>query len=403
MKKNISPFKPKKYIKFKPKNFNVYTFNAGFKKTTDDLLVIVFKNLANFSSVYTNSSMPAAPIIWNKKYKNNKCKILIVNSGNANAFTGIDGIEEINKYVKFVSKKFKCKKNQVLVASTGVIGEKLNSKFIISTLNKNSQIEPKNILDAAKAIMTTDTYPKVAEKIIKIGNQKFKIFGIAKGSGMISPKMATMLSFIFIEIPLNKIQLNKILKDNIDETFNSITVDGDTSTNDMTTLFSTKKEDNKKLNKKTLDFISKELKYLMHNLSKQIVCDGEGISKLISVNVVNAKSKNQAKKIAFSIAESNLVKTAIYGKDANWGRIIMAIGKSNEKLDINKMQLKFGKNIVAEKGKASKKINIKNLNKYMKRKIIDINLNLNSGKYNKTILSSDLTNEYVDINADYRS
>ena len=403
MKKYISPFKPKKYIKFKPKNFDVYTFNAGFKKNADDLLVIVFKNLSNFASVYTNSSMPAAPIIWNKKYRNNKCKILIVNSGNANAFTGSDGIEEINKYVEFVSKKFKCKKNQVLVASTGVIGEKLNSKFIISALNKNSQIKSKNILNAAKAIMTTDTYPKIAEKIIKIGKHKFKIFGIAKGSGMISPKMATMLSFIFIEIPLNKIQLNKILNDNIDETFNSITVDGDTSTNDMMTLFSTKNEENKKLNKEVLDFISKEVKDLMHNLSKQIVCDGEGISKLISVNVLNAKSKNQAKKIAFSIAESNLVKTAIYGKDANWGRIIMAIGKANEKLDANKIELKFGKYIVAEKGRASKKISIKNLNEYMNGQIIEINLNLKSGTYNKTILSSDLTKEYIDINADYRS
>ena len=286
-----------------------------------------------------------------------------------------------------------------------MIGEQLNPIPIVNKLKIIKNSKSKNLLDAAKAIMTTDTYPKIAVETVKINGKNINIYGIAKGSGMIAPNMGTMLSYIFIETFLTKKIINKLLKLNIENTFNSISVDGDMSTNDTVMLFSVGNENFKKVDNENKTFykILSALNKIMLNLSHQIVCDGEGISKLIEVNVFKAKSKIQAKKIAFSIAESLLVKTAIFGQDANWGRIIMAIGKTSEKIDINKISLKFGKYIIAEKGKISKKMNNNKLSKYMKNEIVKINLDLQNGKYNKTVWSSDLTNEYIKINADYRS
>ena len=405
-KKYISPFKPLKSIKVKTSGFKIYTFNAGYKRFSDDLVIICFDKAVAISSVYTQSSTPSAAVIWDKKIsKKNLCKVLIVNSGNANAYTGKEGIEAIKKYCAFASKILKCKLNQIYVSSTGVIGESLDPLLIINKLKILKRSKTKNLLDAAKAIMTTDTYPKICSETFKINGKKINIYGIAKGSGMIAPNMGTMLSYIFIEASLNNQTLNKLLKFNIENSFNSISVDGDMSTNDTVMLFSvgdiklTKKENNEIV----FNLLPTALKKIMLNLSHQIVCDGEGISRLIEVNITNAKNKIQAKKIAFSIAESLLVKTAIFGKDANWGRIIMAIGKTSEKIYPNKISLKFGKFIVAEKGKISKRINETSLKKYMKNKIIKINLNLNIGKFSKTVWSSDLTNEYIKLNTDYRS
>ena len=403
-RKYISPFRPNNFIKFKPKYFKIYTFKAGFKKYNKDLLVIIFSKLVPVSAVYTKSSTPSAPIIWDKKIGKNLCKVLIVNSGNANAFTGIVGLKAIKKYAKVASNLCNCKINEVFVSSTGVIGEQLNSNLIINKLNLLRNTSSGNILEAAEAIMTTDTYPKIAQEVVINNKNKIRIFGIAKGSGMIAPKMGTMLAYIFIETSLNKIELNKILKENIESTFNSITVDGDTSTSDTVMLFSLG-NNNKLLNKdsKLKKSISLSVKKVMLNLSKQIVCDGEGISKLIEVNVLNAKNKIQAKKIAFSIGESLLVKTAVFGEDANWGRIIMAIGKVGRNIDQNKIILKIGNYNITKNGQMLKKINLNKLAKYMKNKIIRINLDLKLGKYNKTIWSSDLTSNYIKINADYRS
>ncbi len=404
IKKNISPFKPKKFSRLKSNFFNIYTFNAGFKKNSSDLLIIVFKKLVRQSILSTASSTKAAPVIWNNKIKNNLCKVLIVNSGNANAFTGSKGSAQIKAYAKIASKIFNCNLYEIFVSSTGVIGEQLNSDLIISQLEMIKFAKKKNLYDAAKSIMTTDTYAKIALKNIIINKKKIKIYGIAKGSGMIAPNMGTMLSYIFIELDLSKIQLRKILKENISDTFNSISVDGDTSTNDTVMLFSL--NDSRKLDlkdKKSFNLVSLAIKDVMLDLAKQIVCDGEGISKLIEVKVSNAKSRIQANTIAFSIAESSLVKTAIYGEDANWGRIIMAIGKTNEKVNLKKLVISIGKNIIVRNSMEAKNINLTKLASYMKNKIIRINVNMGLGSFNKTVWSSDLTHKYISINTDYRS
>ncbi|MDC3074993.1 bifunctional glutamate N-acetyltransferase/amino-acid acetyltransferase ArgJ [Pelagibacteraceae bacterium] len=398
----ISLFKPKKIKDFNPTGLKIYTFNAGFKKKDKDLLLIIFDRTINVSCVYSKTSTPSAPIIWDKKNNKGKAKALVVNAGNANAHTGNDGLKIIDKYVKALTKKIGCRVDEVLVSSTGVIGEKFNPNLII---NKFEYIKSKNkhsLLESAKAIMTTDTFPKVSIKNINLDNQSLKIYGIAKGSGMIQPNMGTMLVYIFIECEVSKKLINRLLKNNLDNTFNSITVDSDTSTSDTLMMFSIGNK-NVNLNKKNFKILNNKIHELMHDLSLQVIKDGEGVSKLIRVNVINARSKNQAKKIAFSIANSPLVKTAVAGEDANWGRVIMAIGKTEENIYQNKIKVYFGKNIVCEKGSISKKINIIKLNKYMKNNIIEINVKLDLGKFSQTVYGNDLTFEYLKINADYRS
>ncbi len=400
--KMISIFKPKKIKDFNPNGLNIYTFNAGFKKKDKDLLLIIFDKIINVCCVYSKTSTPSAPIIWDKKNNKGKAKALIVNAGNANAHTGKDGLKIIDKYVKSLSKKIKCKVNEVLVSSTGVIGEKFNPNLIINKFERLNYKNKNSLIESAKAIMTTDTFPKVSIKSIILDKKLFKVYGIAKGSGMIQPNMGTMLVYIFIECEVSKKLMFRLLKNNLDDTFNSITVDSDTSTSDTLMMFSVS---NKKinLNKKNFELLNYKIRELMHDLSIQVIKDGEGLSKLISVNVLNAKTKNQAKKIAFSIANSPLVKTAVAGQDANWGRVIMAIGKTEENINQNKIKVLFGNNIVCENGSISKKIKIKKLNNYMKNKTIEINVKLNLGKFSHTVYGNDLTHNYLKINADYRS
>ncbi len=398
----ISIFKPKKIRDFNPSGLKIYTFNAGFKKKDKDLLIIIFDQIINVCCVYSKTSTPSAPIIWDKQNNKGKAKALVVNAGNANAHTGKEGLNIIDKYVKALTKKIKCKYNEVLVSSTGVIGEKFNPSLIINKFEKINSKNKNSLLDSAKAIMTTDTFPKVSIKNIKLDNQSFKIYGIAKGSGMIQPNMGTMLVYIFTECEISKQLMIRLLKNNLDNTFNSITVDSDTSTSDTLMMFSLGIK-NINLNKKNFKILNYKIYELMHDLSLQVIKDGEGVSKLIRVNVLNARSKNQAKKIAFSIANSPLVKTAVAGEDANWGRVIMAIGKTEENINQNKIKVSFGNNVVCENGSISKKINIRRLNSYMKNKNIEINIKLNSGKFNHTVYGNDLTLEYLKINADYRS
>tara|TARA_A100001011_G_scaffold224486_1_gene232430 strand:- start:3430 stop:4695 length:1266 start_codon:yes stop_codon:yes gene_type:complete len=401
--KNRSIFTPKKYFNIYPEGFKIYTFNAGFKKKLDDLLIIVFDKPVKVGVVYSKTSMPSAPIIWDKKNNNGTAKVLIVNSGNANAHTGKNGIKIINDYVKHICKSFICKKNEILVSSTGVIGEIFDPNKIINQILKINKQPSKSLLDAAKAIMTTDTFPKVSYKKVILKNKSFGVYGICKGSGMINPKMGTMLVYIFIEAKLSKKILNKLIKDNLDDTFNSISNDSDTSTSDTLAFFSLNKENiNLKINN-NYKILKITLFELMKDLSLKVVQDGEGLSKLIKINILNSKSKKQAKKIGFSIVNSPLVKTAISGQDANWGRVIMAIGKTEENINQNKVKVLFGKNLVCENGSINKKINLKSLNRYMKNKIIEISVFLNSGSTNHTIYGNDLTHEYIKINADYRS
>ena len=400
--KMISIFKPKKIQDFNPSGLNIFTFNAGFKKKHKDLLLIIFDKIINVCCVYSKTSTPSAPIIWDKKNNKGKVKALVVNAGNANAHTGKDGLKIIDKYVKVLTKKIECKPQEVLVSSTGVIGEKFNPNLIINKIKKINSKNRNSLLESAKAIMTTDTYPKISIKNINLDNQSFKIYGIAKGSGMIQPNMATMLVYIFIECEVTKQLMFRLLKNNLDNTFNSITVDSDTSTSDTLMMFYVANK-NINLNRKNFKILNCKIYELMHDLSLQVIKDGEGVSKLIKVNILNARSKNQAKKIAFSIANSPLVKTAVAGEDANWGRIIMAIGKTEENINQNKIKVLFGDNIVCENGSISKKINIRKINHYMINKTIDINVKLNLGKFYHTVYGNDLTHEYLKINADYRS
>jgi len=390
----------------------------------DDLTLFFFEEGANFGAVYTNSKITSASINWNLKIKRHFVKALMINTKNANTFTGTKGAQGLKEIAQALSKSLTLKSSQspkgvrevvkitdLLFASTGVIGEDfpyLKIKNRIPELVKKLRIEQNKFVwfKAASAIMTTDTRPKLAYEECKIGNKLIKISGIAKGSGMIAPNMATMLSFIFTDANIPSIFLKAILKKVITTTFNSITVDSDTSTNDMVAIFATGKAKNSKiynvLDPKLQDF-EKALHRLTLNLAKQIVVDGEGAKKFITINIIGARSTAMARKIGFSIANSPLVKTAIAGEDPNWGRIVMAIGKSEENVLISKIQIKFGKYLVAAEGKVAKDYNENDLKEYMKWDSIDIEVNLNICKASYTVYTCDFTHDYIDINADYRS
>ena len=390
----------------------------------DDLTLFFFDEGANFGAVYTNSKVTSASINWNLKIKRHFVKALMINTKNANTFTGIKGAQGLKEIAQSLSKSLTLKSSQspkgvkevvkitdLLFASTGVIGEDfpyLKIKNRIPELVKKLRTEQNKFVwfKAASAIMTTDTRPKLAYEECKIGNKLIKISGIAKGSGMIAPNMATMLSFIFTDANIPSVFLKSILKKVTATTFNSITVDSDTSTNDMVAIFATGKAKNSKvynvLDPKLLDF-EKALHRLALNLAKQIVVDGEGAKKFVTVQVIGARSLVMAKNIGFSIANSPLVKTAIAGKDPNWGRIIMAIGKSGENVHVSKIQIKFGNYLVAEQGKIAKDYNENDLKEYMKWDSINIEVNLNIGSAFYNVYTCDLTRDYIDINADYRN
>ena len=390
----------------------------------DDLTLFFFDEGANFGAVYTNSKVTSASINWNLKIKRHFVKALMVNTKNANTFTGIKGAQGLKEIAQALSKSLTLKSSQspkgvkevikitdLLFASTGVIGEDfpyLKIKNRIPELVKKLKTEQNKFVwfKAASAIMTTDTRPKVAYEECKIGNKLIKISGIAKGSGMIQPNMATMLGFIFTDANIPSVFLKSILRKVAATTFNSITVDSDTSTNDMVAIFATGKAKNSKiynvLDPKLQDF-EKALHRLCLNLAKQIVVDGEGAKKFVTVNVVGARSINMAKNIAFSVANSPLVKTAIAGEDPNWGRIVMAAGKSGENIIANKMQIKIGDYLVAEQGKVAKNYDENKIKEYMKWSSIDIKVDLNIGNSEFIVYTCDFTHDYIDINANYRN
>ncbi len=400
-KNSKSPFAPKLYKDLNPKGFKIFTFKSGFKKKNDDLLIIVFDEIINVACKYSLTSTPSAPIIWDKKNNKGSCRALIVNSGNANAHTGYIGVKNINTYTNQLAKIISCSTKDILVSSTGVIGEQLDPNLICKKIKLINNSNKKMLIDAARAIGTTDTFIKTAVHNVKIDNQNIKVYGFAKGSGMIFPNMGTMLSYIFIDCEITKKILKRLLSDNLDETFNSISVDSDTSTSDTLMLFSNPL---KKINvNSNYNKISKVLNKVMKELSLKIISDGEGIKKLIKIKVIKGKTIKQAKKIAFSIANSPLVKTAIAGEDANWGRIIMAIGKTKEKIIQDKISIKLGNFLLASNGKKNKKLNFSKIDKYMKNKIIKIEVSLNLGNSSSIVYGNDLNNQYIKINADYRS
>ena len=389
----------------------------------DDLVMFYFRDGANYASVYTKSKIISENIKWNLNIKSKKIKSLIINTRNANAFTGSDGYKGLKEIAKEVSIQLSEKQkededypkkifdNEILFGCTGTIGEKYPTqkikKNIPELIKKIKYVQNKPIwMKAALGIMTTDLKPKLAMEECKIGNTKVKIYGIAKGSGMIFPNMATTLGYIFTDADLSNDILCKLLKKNIETTFNAITCDGDTSTNDMVSIFSTAKAKNPIINnindKKIISF-DKALHSVLLNLSKRIVADGEGANKFITVNVVKSKNDNDAKKIAFSVANSNLVKTAIAGEDPNWGRVIMAIGKSNVDINVKKLSIKFGNIKIIEDGQLVKNYKENDVASYMKNQAIDVSINLNMGLKRFTVYTMDLTKKYIEINADYRS
>ena len=390
----------------------------------DDLTLFYFKDGANFGAVYTTSKITSASINWNLKIKRHFIKGLLINTKNANTFTGTKGALGLKEIANSLSKALTIKSSQspegasdvvkitdLLFASTGVIGEEfpyLKIKDRIPELVKKLKVEQNKYVwfKAASAITTTDTRVKVAYEECKIGNKLIKISGIAKGSGMIAPNMATMLAFIFTDANIPSIFLKSILKKITATTFNSISIDNDMSTNDMVGIFATGKAKNSKLynvlDPKLQDF-EKALHRLCLNLAKQIVVDGEGAKKFITINVIGAKSVSMAKNIGFSIANSPLFKTAIAGEDPNWGRIVMAIGKSGENIVPNKVQIKIGDYLVAEQNMVAKGYNEKMIKKYMEWDSIQIEVNLNIGNGSFTTYTCDFTHDYIDINADYRN
>ena len=389
------------------------TIFSGIKEpfqNKDDLLLIELDKNSSIGGIFTKSLTASAPVIHCKNNLkssvNPSIRAIVVNSGNANAFTGYLGDRTVENVTEFLSKKLNCETNQIYTASTGVIGEVLNPEIIINGLRKMSTTHQTNWFKAADTIRTTDTFAKVASRKCLIDNIEIDIIGIAKGSGMIAPDMATMLGFVFTNANIPSDVLQKLLQQANETSFNSITVDSDTSTSDSVLFASTRKAKHPKVNNysdtRLRDF-KKNLKSLMLELAKLIVKDGEGASKFITINISGASSKKAAKKIAFSIANSPLVKTAIAGEDANWGRIVMAIGKSGERADRDKIKIYIGDELVTDKGMRAKTYSETNATKHLKEKEITISADVGIGIFYATVYTCDLTHEYININADYRS
>ena len=403
---------------------SISTIRANlYDSKRDDLVMFYFRDGANYASVYTQSKIISENIKWNLNIKNKKINALMINARNANAFTGKKGYQGLKEIADELAiqlsikqkndeeKPITIKPNQILFGCTGTIGEKYPTekikKSIPDLIEGIKYTQSKYIwMKAALGIMTTDLVPKLAMEECKIGNVDVRIYGIAKGSGMIFPNMATTLGYVFTDASLSSSILQKLLRKNIETTFNAISCDGDTSTNDMVTIFATNKSKNsmiKTINDSKLGEFEKSLHNVLLNLSKRIAADGEGASKFITVNVNNSKTQEEAKKIAFSIANSPLVKTAIAGEDPNWGRIIMAIGKANVNISLSKLEITFGKIKIIEKGQLSINYNEIEVAEYMKNEKIDLTINLNMGKKNFSAYTMDFTKKYIEINSDYRS
>ena len=405
-----SPLAPKKLKKlYEIDGVSIASVSCGIKKNfKDDLVLIKFNSPSKIYGVFTNSKTPGAPIVWNKSIiKNGKVSALIINSGNANVFNGKKGEEALKKIISALSLKLSVSEKEIFMASTGVIGEPLDYKKIIGKipqLIKNLSNTPESWLKAANAIRTTDTFPKLYSEKIKFDEKEnFYINGIAKGSGMIAPNMATMLSFIVSNIPLEKDDTKTKFEDIVEQTFNSITVDSDTSTSDMVLLILVENKKRKSLSPQKKKKFFDKLTTLMTNLAHQIVKDGEGASKFIKISVDGAQNYKDAKNLGMSIANSPLFKTAMAGSDSNWGRIIMALGKTGVALNNSKISIKFGRFFILKFGQNVLLKNVKKINNYLKRKEIEISVTVGNGSGSSSVWTCDLTKNYININTDYRS
>ncbi|MGO9428166.1 bifunctional glutamate N-acetyltransferase/amino-acid acetyltransferase ArgJ [Rhodoblastus sp.] len=409
----VSPLAPKNFAELPAiEGVRLATGAAGIRyKGRTDVLLAVFDEGATVAGVFTTSKCPSAPVDWcRKNLGQGKARALVVNSGNANAFTGKLGREATELTAELAAKAVGSDEDEIFLSSTGVIGEPLDATKFEGILEKlAAQARPDGWLDAAKAIMTTDTFPKVATAKARIGKVEVTINGFAKGAGMIAPDMATMLSYVFTDAAISSDALQTLLSRGVKDTFNSVTVDSDTSTSDTLMLFATgaaeargakkiKKADDKKLH----DFREK-LDAVLLDLAQQVARDGEGARKFVEVQVFGAENDKAAKKIAFSIANSPLVKTAVAGEDANWGRVVMAVGKAGEKAERDKLDVWFGKIRVAHEGLRDPAYDEAEASAYMKKPEVKITADLGIGRGRATVWTCDLTKEYVAINGDYRS
>ncbi|MEJ0025602.1 MAG: bifunctional glutamate N-acetyltransferase/amino-acid acetyltransferase ArgJ [Rhizomicrobium sp.] len=407
----VSPLAPKTYPSLPPlAGVRLSTGEAGVRyKDRTDVLLAVFSAGTQAAGVFTRSKTASAPVDWCKtSLAGGAARALVVNSGNANAFTGKAGYDGARQVAESAAAIVGCKPGEVFLASTGVIGEPLPAGRITKILGTLAEEGAAGgWRAAAEAIMTTDTYPKLATASATIDGKRVTINGIAKGSGMIAPDMATMLSFVFTDAKLPAPVLQELLSAGVKPSFNAITVDSDTSTSDTLLLFATGKGAThpaiSKASDKRLNEFRQALDKVLLNLALQVVRDGEGAQKLIRIDVSGAESDESAKRIALSIANSPLVKTAIAGEDANWGRIVMAVGKAGEPADRDRLKISFGAQVVAEAGERSPKYNEAAATRAVKGREVEIAVDIGLGKGTARVWTCDLTHGYIDINGSYRS
>jgi glutamate N-acetyltransferase/amino-acid N-acetyltransferase len=385
------------------------TAAAGIRyQNRTDLLLVLFDKGTTVGGVFTRSRCPSAAVDWCRAaLPGGRARALLVNSGNANAFTGKRGREATRRSADLVARAIGCRPKEVFLASTGVIGEPLDATKLDGVVAETAgRVAPGPWSDAAHAIMTTDTYPKGAARSAELAGTAVTIAGIAKGAGMIAPDMATMLSFVFTDAAISGPVLSALLQRAVGDTFNAITVDGDTSTSDTLLLFATGKTGGPAIDDpadRRLRPFRAALDDVLRDLAHQVVRDGEGARKFVEVRVMGAASKKSARRIGMAIANSPLVKTAIAGEDANWGRIVMAVGKAGEPADRDRLAIWFGDTRVAVRGERDPAYSEDIASAYMKRQEIAITVDVGVGKAGDTVWTCDLTHAYIDINADYRS
>ena len=410
---SISPLAPAQFPEMPPvAGVRFATAAAGIRYAgRTDVLLALFQEATTVAGVFTRSRCPSAPVDWCRAHlKGGHAAALVVNSGNANAFTGRHGRDSTRITAQLVARAAGCRDSQVFLASTGVIGEPLDAtRFGTVMGDLVTSAAPGGWQNAAKAIMTTDTFPKGAAAMARFGATPVTVCGIAKGAGMIAPDMATMLSFVFTDAPISPRILQNLLKQGVTDTFNAVTIDGDTSTSDTLLAFATGAAAARGMQKITtlsdprLPAMRKAFDAVLGNLAEQVARDGEGASKLLEIIVEGAVSKSSARKIALSIANSPLVKTAIAGEDANWGRVVMAVGKAGEPADRDRLSIWFGGVRVAHKGERDPDYDERAVSSVMKKPEILLKVALGIGRGRDRVLTCDLTKEYVAINGDYRS
>ncbi len=408
-----SPFAPSNLAELPPvEGVRLAACEAGIRyRGRKDLMLAIFTSDTVAGGVFTLSKTASAPVEWcRKQLASGRARALVVNSGNANAFTGMKGIEAVMATAQAAASAAGCETNEVFIASTGVIGEAIDPEKFTGKLEELAQaVSITAWEDAAQAIMTTDTYPKLVTRTVQIDGQDITVNGIAKGAGMIAPDMATMLAFIFTDAPLTPGVAQALCEAGVADTFNAISIDGDTSTSDTVLLFATGAASARgvsEISDATDErgvILGQAVEQVMRDLAHQVVKDGEGLSKFVSITVEGAENKKAARRIGFSIANSPLVKTAFAGEDPNWGRIVMAVGKAGEKADRDKLAIWFGDIRVAFGGEVDPDYVEDRAAAYMKGAEIDVRVDVGVGRASGTVWTCDMTSEYISINADYRS